>query len=656
MEVIKMNIKGKKNSVLCICFAVLVLMTSPVYAQWPTLDVTAIKESISSKVELVKQSKIVTETTQLAGKMNSAIGDATGTMSKFAGDNLQKIKEQAKKLEDQKKRLEKNKKKLEKAKEKAAKAKEKMEKAQEKINEAKQTINEAKEFADDAKSKVDEAKQVASDIKEVAGDAAATTQNAVSSVQNKVNDVSSQVGISSDQSPTSNFVDDYVADYEASINSDSKVYELPNNNYTNNGKDTLTMTPLNNVQTIENKAESGGINTKEPEGTQNITNNIQKTGTDEEKQVASDVKEVAGDAAATTQNAVSSVQNEVNDVSSQVGISSDQSLTSNLADENVADYEASINSDSEVSELPNNNDTNNGKDTLTTTPLNNVQAIENKAESGGINTKESERTQNTTNTGYRKPFTVKQKRQFMRKGKVQETGTENVQTNKNSQSFRQKSVIKSNETQVDKEAWLKTSKPITVASYQMSSTLMFGAEDAGSEEDYIPDGVINNGQYDETIIPESLVWYCKIGVDKLEDPTVMENCVKELIRHQSDDDNQVAEEGKSVTQKVTGEGIVAAAAESMLNKVSAANYEEEVLNKFEEQAGSASTSRDDSSVLALTNKEIQILLNKLITIAATQLSLDAMNQISSLTKENLGENESEDSDEEDSDGNEDQGA
>ena len=164
---------------------------------------------------------------------------------------------------------------------------------------------------------------------------------------------------------------------------------------------------------------------------------------------------------------------------------------------------------------------------------------------------------------------------------------------------------------------------------------MFGAED------YIPDGVINNGEYEETIIPETLVNYCSIGVDKLEDPTVMENCLKEIIRHQSDPDSQVAEEGKNITNKISAESVIATTTESMQMKNIAANYEEKVLDKFDEQAGSASTTRDDSAVLALTNKEIQYLLNKLVTMQAAQLSQSALSQLGGLTTKDLGEEEGE---------------
>lgn len=201
-----------------------------------------------------------------------------------------------------------------------------------------------------------------------------------------------------------------------------------------------------------------------------------------------------------------------------------------------------------------------------------------------------------------------------------------------SKGFRQRAIIKNNLT-LDKGASLDVEKYVKIASYKSSETLMFGAE----SEEYIPDGVINNGEYEETIIPESLVDYCKIGVDKLEDPTLMEECLKKLIRHQSDSDSQVAAEGKSKITQIGAENVISTVTESMQMKNIAANYEDQVLNTFDEQAGSASTTRDDSAVLAQTNKEIQTLLNKLITMQAAQLSQTALGQLSGLTAESLGE-------------------
>jgi hypothetical protein len=75
-------------------------------AQWPTLDISSVKEGISTNIELVKQSKVVTDAMATAGKINAGIGDAKASVSKFAGDNLAKAQEKMKKLQEEKERIE----------------------------------------------------------------------------------------------------------------------------------------------------------------------------------------------------------------------------------------------------------------------------------------------------------------------------------------------------------------------------------------------------------------------------------------------------------------------------------------------------------------------------------------------------------------------
>ena len=144
MEV-AMSILKHQKLITLFGLSLLMSLSSPAQAQWPTLDLTAIKEGISSKIELVKQSKIVTEATKLGGKMNSAIGDAKSSVTKFAGDNLEKAKKKAEKLQKEKERLEEKKKKLEEKKEKLEKQKKKIEKAKKAMDKLFQMLQSSEE-------------------------------------------------------------------------------------------------------------------------------------------------------------------------------------------------------------------------------------------------------------------------------------------------------------------------------------------------------------------------------------------------------------------------------------------------------------------------------------------------------------------------------
>lgn len=96
-------------------------------AQWPTLDISSVKEGISTNIELVKQSKVVTDAMATAGKINAGIGEAKASVSKFAGDNLAKAQEKMKKLQEEKERIEKKKEEYEKIKKEIEEKKEAME-------------------------------------------------------------------------------------------------------------------------------------------------------------------------------------------------------------------------------------------------------------------------------------------------------------------------------------------------------------------------------------------------------------------------------------------------------------------------------------------------------------------------------------------------
>ena len=108
-----------------------------------------------------------------------------------------------------------------------AEAKETINEAKETVNEAKSKVDEAKAVANDVKSQVEDAKQTVNEAKETVNDAKSLAQDKVSSVQNQVDNVRSDVNAATGNNSTNQdtFVEDYVANYEAGINSDAKVYE-----------------------------------------------------------------------------------------------------------------------------------------------------------------------------------------------------------------------------------------------------------------------------------------------------------------------------------------------------------------------------------------------------------------------------------------------
>jgi len=699
MEV-AMSILKHQKLITLFGLSLLMSLSSPAQAQWPTLDLTAIKEGISSKIELVKQSKIVTEATKLGGKMNSAIGDAKSSVTKFAGDNLEKAKKKAEKLQKEKERLEEKKKKLEEKKEKLEKQKKKIEKAKKAMEEAKKLkedaekkIQEGKDMVNDVKSQVDEAKQMAADAQAAVNDAKATAQGAIADAKSTVGEVKSTVndakstvgdavgtvreeknelqsaigGQSGSAAADSSFVDDYVAQYEAGINSDAKIYEQMPAADSEAVSETLPAAgdvaaePADEAETALAPAagDMSAVVAPEDMSAQQpvaaVAGAAQTvTGGKQLNRRPFGRKDMTAGTAAVQSSAVSTVTGTLQTApaavsSAATGQAATPATSAATPSAAVETAPAAVKTQAvgrsirtRASAVPSAVSAAAAGQvatpaTSTVTPSAAVEtapaAVKTQAVGRSIRTRASAAPSAVSAAATGQAATPATS--AATPSAAVEAAPAAVKTQPARRSFRQRATIKK-----DNQASLfELKQSVNLAAGSYSETLMFGAEDSGES---IPDGVIHNGEYEETIIPDTIVDYCNIGVDQLQDTSVMQNCLKQLITHQSDSDNQVAEEGKALFTKATAEIAIATVAESMQQKVIAAKYQEQVQDKREETLASASTSRDDSGGLAMTNSGEQTLLNALSAMAAAQLSIDAFNQVGGFTKEDLGETEGED--------------
>ena len=699
MEV-AMSILKHQKLITLFGLSLLMSLSSPAQAQWPTLDLTAIKEGISSKIELVKQSKIVTEATKLGGKMNSAIGDAKSSVTKFAGDNLEKAKKKAEKLQKEKERLEEKKKKLEEKKEKLEKQKKKIEKAKKAMEEAKKLkedaekkIQEGKDMVNDVKSQVDEAKQMAADAQAAVNDAKATAQGAIADAKSTVGEVKSTVndakstvgdavgtvreeknelqsaigGQSGSAAADSSFVDDYVAQYEAGINSDAKIYEQMPAADSEAVSETLPAAgdvaaePADEAETALAPAagDMSAVVAPEDMSAQQpvaaVAGAAQTvTGGKQLNRRPFGRKDMTAGTAAVQSSAVSTVTGTLQTApaavsSAAIGQAATPATSAATPSAAVETAPAAVKTQAvgrsirtRASAAPSAVSAAAAGQVATpatsaATPSAAVEtapaAVKTQAVGRSIRTRASAAPSAVSAAATGQAATPATS--AATPSAAVEAAPAAVKTQPARRSFRQRATIKK-----DNQASLfELKQSVNLAAGSYSETLMFGAEDSGES---IPDGVIHNGEYEETIIPDTIVDYCNIGVDQLQDTSVMQNCLKQLITHQSDSDNQVAEEGKALFTKATAEIAIATVAESMQQKVIAAKYQEQVQDKREETLASASTSRDDSGGLAMTNSGEQTLLNALSAMAAAQLSIDAFNQVGGFTKEDLGETEGED--------------
>ena len=148
-------------------------------AQFPTLDMSAIGTKAKSITQQVQQYKTQIMESKIVGSVNSAIGDAKSSMSKFSTD---KIAEAKKKAEKAKKQADK----IKKIKEDAEKAKKAYEEKKKQFEEYKQKVNEAKQKVEEVKDKVNEAKEMVNDAKDIASSAGDLAKTAVSDAKNTV--------------------------------------------------------------------------------------------------------------------------------------------------------------------------------------------------------------------------------------------------------------------------------------------------------------------------------------------------------------------------------------------------------------------------------------------------------------------------------------
>ena len=481
---------------------------------------------------------------------------------------------------------------------------------------AQAAVNDAKATAQGA---IADAKSTVGEVKSTVNDAKSTVGDAVGTVREEKNELQSAIGGQSGSAAAdSSFVDDYVAQYEAGINSDAKIYEQMPAADSEAVSETLpaagdvTAEPADEAETALAPAAGDMSAVVAPEDMPAQQPVAAVTGAAQTVTSGKQLnrrpfgrKDMTAGTAAVQSSAVSTVTGTLQTVPSAVSAAA--------AGQAATPATSAVTPSAAVEAAP---------AAVKTQAVGRSIRTRASAAPSAVSAAAADQAATPATSGATPSAAV-------------EAAPAAVKTQPARRSFRPRATIKK-----DNQASLfELKQSVNLAAGSYSETLMFGAEDSGES---IPDGVIHNGEYEETIIPDTIVDYCNIGVDQLQDTSVMQNCLKQLITHQSDSDNQVAEEGKALFTKATAEIAIATVAESMQQKVIAAKYQEQVQDKREETLASASTSRDDSGGLAMTNSGEQTLLNALSAMAAAQLSIDAFNQVGGFTKEDLGETEGED--------------
>ena len=595
-----------------ISFAVLPRQAS---AQWPTVDIASIKEGISTNVEMVKQSKVISDAMATAGKINSAIGDAKASVSKFAGDNLKKAQEKMKKLQEEKERIEKR--------------KEEYEKIKKDIEEKKQAIEDYKAQAEklkaDATGYINEAKEMKSPAEEGIAVAKEMKNDAVSTVQSKVSSATSAVGGSSEN---------------ADLNTTTAVAPVETQTVSSGRTafgTTQAVAPEYQVLPPTSDAKDyGEAAVAEPisaaVSVQALTGDQLKEAQDAldqekaELQVDAMLAETPEEKAAIEEK-IKAIDAQYDNLSGKVQMPVTEVTTA--AQPNAAPVAA------EAKAV--------GRRPFGTLEKTAVEAVENKTVEAKNEEPAAEDSANKNEVSKAEENKTKEEQPFHRAKILDgETSTkmevpeahrpkildtykapvahtpkileEAQKAGSSSGGFRKRAVQKSSAIDGGRH----------YASRSFSETFAF----AQLSGDSVPDGTVN-GVF---IFSDRLAQECEVNVSDLEDEKVMDECIKKLVKAKSDNDASIAQEATAVYKTIIQETVNALVAESMAQKNVAANYETEVLDKVEEQIAQTKTTRDDTSGLSLTNMETQYLLNRILTVYSSQLSLNALKEIGNFDK------------------------
>lgn len=578
-------------------------------AQWPTLDISSVKEGISTNIELVKQSKVVTDAMATAGKINAGIGDAKASVSKFAGDNLAKAQEKMKKLQEEKERIEKK--------------KEEYEKIKKEIEEKKEAMEDYKRQAEALKADAEGYIADAKEMKDAASDV-------VSTVKDDVSSASSSAGISSgnaDLNTTS-----AVAEAEPQTAVSGRTAFGSAQSESGYQVAAPTSDAKNYGEAVSETSAVAGISEVAEDDTakadvQALTEEQLKLK-EEQEALDKEKAELEVDAMfAKTPEEKAAVEEKMKALDAKYedlnGRMSENAAQLAAAQEQTA-AEAAVETPAENKAVPA------GRRPFGMPEKAAAVTDENNDDKQPVDEREKDEDKEPqpfhrakildgeTSTKMEIPESHRAKILDTYEAPVDHTPKileqSRQQSGNSSGGFRKRAVQRSSALQNGRH----------YASRSFSETMVFADLAGGS----VPDGTVN-GVF---ILSDRLAQECEINVADLEDEKVMDECIKKLVKAKSDNDASIAQEATAVYKTIMQETVNGLIAESMAQKNEAANYETKVLEEMEKKIAQTKNSRDDTGGLSLTNMETQYLLNRILTIYAGQLTLDTLNEVSGFDK------------------------
>ena len=575
------------------CFLSLALQPHQAAAQWPTLDISSVKEGISTNIELVKQSKVVTDAMATAGKINSAIGDAKASVSKFVGDNLKKAQEKLQKLQEEKERIEKR--------------KEQYEKIKNEIDEKKAKLEEYKSKAEElnaqAKGYIDDAKGYVNDAKEMKEAASGLIDEAKSEIEQRTGS-----GSSSATTPELDTTQTVANPETQTVTSGRTAFGTPQ---------ALTETSL---QALEPTSDNKNYGETEAQAEALAEAETSPEMTEEQKRLQAEMDSLDQEKAELEVDAMFAKTPEEKAAIEEKMKALDEKYKELEKQQAESKEKAEESKDEEAKDEEAKDDKADSEDASKEEQQSHRPKILDGETSTQMEIPESHRPKildGETSTQMEIPESHRPKildtYEAPKDHRPKILDLYEQQRSQTSGGFRKRATPKTSALEGKH-----------YASRSFSEKMVFADLTGGD----VPDGTVN-GVF---IFSNRLAQECEVNVKDLEDETVMDECIKKLVKDKSDADASIAQGANAVYKTIMQETGNALIAESMARKNEAANYETEVLEKMEEKIADTKTTRDDTSGLSMTNMETQKQLNSILSIYSSQVSMDALGAVGGFDK------------------------
>ena len=170
---------------------------------------------------------------------------------------------------------------------------------------------------------------------------------------------------------------------------------------------------------------------------------------------------------------------------------------------------------------------------------------------------------------------------------------------------------------------------VSSATAKFSETMAFAsASESAAGSSYVGDTYI---------VP--MAQYCRIKPeDFIENEKTRNDCLEKIIREINADNSFDANLSQKDCQKMVYNAVVALMAEAANSKYEAANYSE-TLDEQDDLAADSTDVRGDLTVIAMSNYQTQLLLNRISMNFSSQIILDTVMQLCRTKKDVLGDSD-----------------